>query len=91
MHACGPLADGLAETTQINFKSQHILRFDMLSNDVQSEPPHTHACTQRIYKNDSRPTLSAHARKPEFDNTPEILFLLYFSYNTSPYGSLILD
>lgn len=29
----------LAETTQINFKSKHILRFDMFSNDVQSESP----------------------------------------------------
>lgn len=69
--------------------SSHSIFFDLTCSRVTSNQGHP--TRTRVHKNDSRPTLSARAREPEFDNTPEIPFLLYFSYNTSPYGSLILD
>lgn len=84
-------AGSLAETTQINFKSQHILRFDVFSSDVQSVPPYPRNPRARVHIDRGRSRPFPRPLAGRNSPTPPIPFLLLFSYNAPPYGSLILD
>lgn len=73
--------------------SSHSIFFDLTCSRVTSNQGHPTRPMRACTREQRRPThpLRLLAREPEFGNTLEIPFLLYFPYNTPPYGSLILD